>query len=323
MSKDNNITVLPTPPRMKSPVRKTHNAPDGDFSYLEWNFAGPSAPWVHFAHANGFNSQTYTQLLGRVSDEMHLFALDARGHGKTRAATEKGLLHNSWDRYEADQLDFIKSLGRPMILVGHSLGAVTSLQMAANHPEWVRSLLLLDPVILPVSFLRLWRVLKAVHLNYQFPLAARAMRRRRIWPDKETINRVYRGRGGFKSWSCSGCLEEYVEGGTRKRVDGSVELTCDPKWEAETFASLPHTTWDSLSKVQCPVTILYGAKSDTFLEAAASRVRRTLPHVKLISVPDATHFVPMEKMDTVAEAIRQMVTQTKGRNPKTPDGATS
>ena len=40
---------------------------------------------------------------------------------------------------------FLKNLGEPVVLIGHSLGAMTAIVTAAQYPEGVRALVLLDP----------------------------------------------------------------------------------------------------------------------------------------------------------------------------------
>jgi pimeloyl-ACP methyl ester carboxylesterase len=63
---------------MTEPVRKTVALPDGDVSCLEW--PGNGTP-LHFAHATGFNAETYRSLLQPLAETFHIFAGDARGHG--------------------------------------------------------------------------------------------------------------------------------------------------------------------------------------------------------------------------------------------------
>ena len=56
----------------------------GEVSYLEWENSGPA---LHFAHANGFNAETYRRLLQPLASLFHIFALDMRGHGFTTLPT--------------------------------------------------------------------------------------------------------------------------------------------------------------------------------------------------------------------------------------------
>src|SRR6185436_12357149 len=77
------------------PERRSVKMWDGEVSYLAWEEAGFKAPSVHFAHANGFNAQTYRFLLAGLAADMRVYASDLRGHGQTTlAANPKGM--RSW-----------------------------------------------------------------------------------------------------------------------------------------------------------------------------------------------------------------------------------
>ena len=73
-----------------------------------------------------------------------LLLLDLRGHGassKPENPSEYG-----WDDYAADVTALIRQAGYPRVtLLGHSLGALTALLVAAELPERVETLILEDP----------------------------------------------------------------------------------------------------------------------------------------------------------------------------------
>jgi len=284
--------------------QKFFRTPEGDQAYLEWDLAGPDAPAMHFAHANGFNGQTYTLMLNHLARDFHIYAWDARGHGRSTLPATPDLLRGDWDLYRDDLERFVRFIGRPVILAGHSMGAVASMELAASKPDLAVRLCMVDPVILPPVWLTLWYLAKKVGLAHKAPIAARAARRQRIWPDLETLKTVYRGRGGFRTWACNACFDDYLQAGTRPLPDGRIELTCDPAWEAATFKALSHHTWFRLRHLRCPVTLVYGGQSDTFLPPAARLVPRLVPQVRMVRIPEATHFVPMEVPLAVAAEIR-------------------
>ena len=57
--------------------------PDGDLSVGCFGPEAPSGarPVLHWAHANGFNGQTYAPLLAPLAERFDIYAWDARGHG--------------------------------------------------------------------------------------------------------------------------------------------------------------------------------------------------------------------------------------------------
>ncbi len=74
----------------------------------------------------------------RVFGQVH--ALDHRGHGKSDRAARYQVMD-----YARDAIDLVRSLDRPAIVVGHSLGAMAAACVAAESPDRVRALVLEDP----------------------------------------------------------------------------------------------------------------------------------------------------------------------------------
>ena len=126
--------------------RETVPLSDGAVSCLAWKADGPL---LHFAHANGFNAQTYRGLLSPLSDRFHIVASDARGHGRSDAP-EQGY---GPAEQAADLAGVISALGlhRPAVL-GHSMGAATTLALAGAYPDVPRAILLEDPPAWWVAF---------------------------------------------------------------------------------------------------------------------------------------------------------------------------
>ena len=86
------------------PVRRELPQPQGAISYLEWGADDPHKTPLHFAHANGFNGQTYSRILSGLSDRFHIRAWDARGErrrlsGLIDRVNGAGRLAQSSDRW--------------------------------------------------------------------------------------------------------------------------------------------------------------------------------------------------------------------------------
>jgi pimeloyl-ACP methyl ester carboxylesterase len=126
-----------------------------------------------------------------------------------------------------------------------------------------------------------------------------------MWAGVDEMVESYCCRGGFSTWESRDWIKDYLLGGT-VAVDGGVRLSCEPAWEAATFASTPHNVWNELRRVKCPLTVVYGAESDTFLPAAARLLPAILPQAKLLPVPGTGHFVPMEQPAALRQKIVSM-----------------
>src|ERR1700742_937636 len=160
---------------MSEPQREAMKLWDGEVSYLEWALRAPA---LLFSHATGFNAQTYRSLLQPLSERLHIYATDARGHGFTSLPATPGAAEG-WTIYRDDMVRFLDGLdGRPMILAGHSMGATTSVLAALHRPDLVRALVLIEPVFAPAkwSWTYIRDRLKSGANNH--PMADRAERRR-------------------------------------------------------------------------------------------------------------------------------------------------
>jgi pimeloyl-ACP methyl ester carboxylesterase len=289
------------------PERRAVKMWEGEVSTLAWERAGPKATSVHFAHANGFNAQTYRSLLDPLSDALRLYASDLRGHGQTTlAANPKGM--RSWRIYRDDTLRLLQELdGRPKILAGHSMGATVSLMAALAKPAWATGLVLVEPVILPQRYLRWMRAVRALGLiDWAFPQVAHAKRRRGIWPTREAMFEAYRDKGAFRAWP-EDVVRDYVAGGSLDYIDDrQVRLACTPGWEAANYRAVPPDVWGDLDKLHCPMTLIVGAKRSTCPEPVVESLIEARPDIRVVRVDEASHFLPMEFPDVVRREIRAM-----------------
>jgi pimeloyl-ACP methyl ester carboxylesterase len=289
---------------MTQPVRKLAPMPDGAMSHLEWATQGPL---LHFAHATGFNAETYQGLLQPLAARFHIHAADARGHGLTVMGTAPGM-PKGWTIYRDDLLKFLDDIGgKPRILAGHSMGAVTSLMVAALNPELVRGLVLIEPVFVPAAAMRFRQLLHTLHLYRMEPsLADRAERRRDTFASQEAAFDAYRGRGAFRTWPDQ-TLRDYLDGGmTLDTRTGLAHLTCTPAWEADTFRGAPLGAAKLSRLVRCPVTLIHGTEGGTALPGEVKRFLDGHPKTRVVKVEGAGHFLPMERPDVVQDEINRM-----------------
>lgn len=286
-------------------------ASKGVFSCLAGGPPLGQAPLIHLAHATGMNAQTYAPLLERLAARYTVRAVDLRGHGLTTVPAEPSRLR-SWERYVHDLVPILEQWGQPAILVGHSMGGAVSGELAAVHPSLAAGLLMIDPAVAPRAAVPALAIARATGFNRRFPIAEQAAKRRAVWPSREMLIAGYRGRGAFKTWG-PGFLENYIDGGIRPAADGAVELTCAPAWEAKTFSTISLMFWRRISRLRCPVSVLYAEHHSTLRDEGARTLRKLHPAATLEKVPGSSHFIPMESPDLVIAAIDALAARAKAQ----------
>ncbi|MBN9320043.1 MAG: alpha/beta hydrolase [Caulobacterales bacterium 68-7] len=255
---------------------------------------------ILFLHANGFNALTYRSILSPLGAGMRVLAVDQRGHGLSRLAAEpEG--RRSWGDLAADAVALIDALDQaPMVLAGHSMGAVVALLAAEQRPLAVKSLVLFEPVILPPLAALIARTPFAPAVFGRAPIVKGALRRRRMFSDRMAAVTAYRGRGAFRTWP-EGMLADYVVGGLVDAPDGGVTLACAPEWEASNYAAQGADVRGALARTRMPIRI-FGGTTGTTCHLGEGFTRRH-PHVGLTQVDGASHFLPMERPGLVRDAL--------------------
>jgi pimeloyl-ACP methyl ester carboxylesterase len=106
---------------------------------------GGDKPKVIFNHGAGDDGLCWTRVVKELENDYDVIMVDARGHGKT----DSGKGDYSTAQRVADLAGLVQALGldRPVV-GGHSLGADTSMNFAALHPDMTRGIFLEDPPII-------------------------------------------------------------------------------------------------------------------------------------------------------------------------------
>ncbi|HWF78249.1 MAG TPA: alpha/beta hydrolase [Caulobacteraceae bacterium] len=287
-----------TEPRQRYVTLPAPSGP-GEMAFLDY---GPPerAPDLVFLHANGFNARAYRTILSPLAGALRILAPDQRGHGATRLATDRP--RTSWLDLKDDLLAFLDAMqiGR-VALAGHSMGGTASLLAAAEAPGRVRALALLDPVIRPLTPVQF-----SPEQVGASGMVQGATKRRRVFPSRAVAVEGYRGRGAFRTWT-EAQLTDYVEAGFLDLPDGTVTLACTPEWEVSNYVNQDHDSWAAFEATRCPIHILRAEReSPGRLDEGLERLEAT-GRIRIETVPDTTHFLPMERPDLVRAAILEAV----------------
>lgn len=99
------------------------------------------APAVLFLHGITSAADSWRESMARLGDRFDCWALDFRGHGDAGRVSEPPLIAD----YASDAAAALRDIGRPAIVVGHSLGGISAAHLAHERHPLVKALFLEDP----------------------------------------------------------------------------------------------------------------------------------------------------------------------------------
>lgn len=120
-------------------VEKHFVSSEVTLSYVE---SQPDGEPVLLIHGVTSRWQPFQSVLPVLTEKYHVYAMDLRGHGGSSHTPGEYSLSD----YTRDVQQFIaRQIQSPAIVYGHSLGALVAINLAAQQPQSIRSLILGDP----------------------------------------------------------------------------------------------------------------------------------------------------------------------------------
>ena len=258
-----------------------------------------------FLHANGYPPACYEPFYEQLS-ENKVLAMHQRPLWKDSRPEEL----KDWRPLSDDLIHFLDEQKiDKATAIGHSVGGIATLRAAINHPERFERIILIDPVLFMPVFIRGYRLLHALGLGPKtHPLVPAAQRRRRTFKDRETIFKGYRQKKVFR-YLDDEALKAYIRGITCEDRDG-FKLCYSPEWEIQIYVSgvwRDMELWRALPKLNVPLLIVRGEKTDTFFEKTAKLAQKKLPAAQIITIPKTSHLLPLENPKAVANEIKNFI----------------
>lgn len=257
---------------------------------------------IAFSHANGFPAGTYRLLFEAWrAAGFDVIALDKVGHDPAHAVS------SNWPRLREQLIHFIErqARGRPVHLVGHSLGGFLSLLAACKRPALARSVVLIDSPLITG-----WRA-HSVHAMKLSGLLRRggpgrvSARRRWQWPSADAAHAHFAAKNSFARWHPE-VLRDYISSGTEADAAG-VRLVFTREVETHIYNTLPHNLATVLRQhpPRCPVGYVGGTRSVEGRQAGFSATRKLVGE-RVIWI-EGSHLFPMEKPAETAAAVLKLL----------------
>jgi non-heme chloroperoxidase len=251
-----------------------------DIHYID---KGEGIPVV-FVHGALSDYRTWRGQVDSFAKKYRVIAYSRRYAWPNLRATMDSSKH-LFASHASDLAEFLKMLDlEPAHIIGHSSGAYISLLAAIKHPEFVRSLTLAEPPIMP-----LLPPPPADGVN-PFSQAVEAFAKNDEQKGISSFLSVVMDDGSYFSK-----LPEY---------DREIMMMNSQEARANiTLDVMPPITCDDLRSLQCPVFLLGGDKSPAFLAAILNEMEPCLNNQEKAFLTDTSHGLAYENPSEFNKAV--------------------
>jgi len=268
----------------------TENTFDTGKVSLHYHEGGtPEAPVMVFVHGLTGSCHAYDGEFEVYGTDWHIYALDLRGHGKS-GKPEAGY---TIPDYAGDVIDFLRGhVGRPVVLAGHSTGALTTLAVAAIAPDTVRAIIANDPPLLGPDLgiddfpgPKMWFswVYETVKDSPTFKQVLEACKSANPEAPENELSGMAHQVAGVAPGTVLNALEDH-------HLDG-IDLQA------------------ALARIECPTLMLYGdlESGSVVRERDAQEFQRLVPQAVVRRIPEGSHGLWWEQADLVRGYVREFL----------------
>jgi pimeloyl-ACP methyl ester carboxylesterase len=254
-------------------------------------------PPLLLIHGFGAAAGHWRHNVGPLSEERSVYALDLLGFGNSaKVFTEyridlwRELIYDFWRTF----------IGRPIILIGNSLGSLVSLAVAAQYPEVVKGLIMLNvpdvgnrSKLIPSMLFPFLRTIEnlvanSLLLRPLFYVLRRPSTIRRI------LNLAY-----FKKTSVDEELIQIISGPAYSAEAERAFLALVRYLGKDSFSA---SLAELLANVQIPILLLWGKEDRIVPFRLASKIIQTAPSIQFIAL-DRTGHCPHDEHPTVLNRL--------------------
>ena len=253
---------------------------------------------LHFSHANGFPAGSYSTLFSHLSDDFDIGVIDRIGHHSDYPVT------NNWSELVKQLIDYFEqAYSQPVYAVGHSLGGILSLMVAAQRPDLVKGLIMLDAPFLTAFEAHGIALVKRLGLMDKVTPAGRTLGRKEKWDSVEHAAEYFSQKRLFSAFD-KRCLDDYVNFGTQPILGGGSGLHFKADTEISIYRTIPNNLHHT-KRLAMPSAVIAGSSSNVFKRHHEVKLKRQLGME--VSWVDGSHMFPLEKPDVTVELIKNYI----------------
>ena len=256
---------------------------------------------IHLSPANGLPLASYQELIDRLSAHYHFTGMDCRAAWPVPKPPPASF---NWINHADDLIVGLENkYTKPVIGIGHSMGATMTALAAIKRPELFSKIVLIDPATLPSQII--CKVMAALPEKLVFkllPWIERTHNRQSVWSSLDAFYQNYRNHPTYNDFT-DRSMRNYAYTGLRARQDKQFELVYNPTWEAFNFRKV-HYLWGALAKITVPTLLLRAEHSHLYSAAQFANKCKKLPAlVDAKTVPDTGHLLTHESPEILADIM--------------------
>jgi len=263
--------------------------PDGyhEVAYTQWGEPNPDHT-VICVHGLTRNSRDFDKLAQQLSVNHQVLCPDVVGRGGSDWLADHS--HYTLDQFAADQRQVIARSGANQVdWIGTSMGGLIGMVLASEKKSPVRRLVINDigPFI-PVAAIQRIKDYLCVDPVFDSLDEAEAYMRE-IYVQTHPMT--------DQDW------QHYTQHGVRLDEQGKYRLHSDPKIgeTIKRFWAFMHVNlWSRWDRIECPVLVIRGEKSDFLTESIAQRMATTGPKAEVITIPDVGHHPSLQSHEQIS-----------------------
>jgi pimeloyl-ACP methyl ester carboxylesterase len=266
--------------------------------YAAWG--SRASPPLLLLHGGAANTHWWDWVAPELTQTFRVLALDFPGHGMSEWPRPPRYRMQDFVRAVTG---FAEALGvKHLDLVGHSMGGKVGMLVAAQYPDRVRRLVVVDAT----------PDVSADGLAEMRQIGTRPLR---LFPSRQAAARAFR-LIPRETVAPPVVLRALAICCTRHRGRGRWSIGPDREFFGRV---VPQVAWPDLPRILCPTLILRAERSSILSRRTAEQMRRAIPHATLLEVPGTCHHLIVERPAEVAGAIREFVTAQAMARPRETD----
>ena len=252
---------------------------------IHYHRTGGPYPVLLLIHGLTDNGLCWSRVARQLEANYDILMLDSRGHGLSDKP-EKGYSGND---LAADVAGVVNALNlEPVIILGHSVGAITAATVASKYPELVCGLMLEDPI---------WRNIEK-GASKKSAATTKAIRQQIVIQQKLSAQQIEAsGREDCPTWD----PEEFPAW-----VQAKQQVSPDV---AEMLSFLTGNWQAVAATIQCPTLLITGdpEKDAVVSPAIVAEAQLIIPKMRHINLAHAGHNIRRESFQPYLSAVSQFM----------------